>query len=87
MCRYVSIEDVQKIPSILYEKYSIDIWKQYTDLLLKEINSLSSINPESMIEEMIEKVLKSDDPYELELPDYRNNPTASLQELLQKFKS
>lgn len=78
MCRYVSIEDVQKI----LDKYTFHSW-----IFRDEILSIQSINPESMIEEMIEKVLKSDDPYELELPDYRNNPTASLQELLQRFKS
>lgn len=35
----------------------------------------------AMIDKKIEIVAKSDDPYEMELPDYRNNPTLSLQEL------
>ena len=75
---YIKLEDVQKI----LDKYTFHSW-----IFRDEILSLPTISPESIIEEMIEKVLKSDDPYELELPDYRNNPTASLQELLQKFKS
>lgn len=80
---YIKLEDVQKQIIEICSCWNPIIEKE----ILQSINSLPSINPEAMIEEMIEKVLKSNDPYELELPDYRNNPTASLQELLQRFKS
>jgi len=50
MCKYVSIEDVQKIISD-YKYHNI---RTITQVQTK-INSLSSINPEEIIEEMIEK--------------------------------
>ena len=39
-----------------------------------------------LIEEKIQRVQESYDPYDLEIPDYRNNPTAALKELLLEIK-
>lgn len=86
MSTYIKLEDVQKILSKTSDKYQSEYtWWWIAWKILEDINSLPSISFEEMIKEMMEKVRKSDDPYELDLPDYRNNPTASLQEILNKL--
>ncbi len=72
MCRYVSIEDVQKI----LDKYTFHSW-----IFRDEILSLPSINPESMIEEMIEK--ENSDWKSI----YNEKELILLFAILQRFKS
>ncbi len=71
---YIKLEDVQKIilSRPLQELYQ---W------FLKEINSLPSINPEEMIEEMIEKYNWNKE-YQVDSDYYK---ISVLKELLQKF--
>lgn len=42
---------------------------------------------EKMLREKYRKVCSSLDPYDLELPDYKNNPTLSVRELLSELSS
>ena len=76
MCKYVSIEDVQKIISD-YKYHNI---RTITQVQTK-INSLSSINPEEIIEEMIEK--ENSDWKSI----YNEKELILLFEILQRFKS
>ena len=76
MCKYVSIEDVQKIISD-YKYHNI---RTITQVQTK-INSLPSINPESMIEEMIEK--ENSDWKSI----YNEKELILLFAILQRFKS
>ena len=76
MCKYVSIEDVQKIISD-YKYHNI---RTITQVQTK-INSLPAINPESMIEEMIEK--ENSDWKSI----YNEKELILLFAILQRFKS
>lgn len=76
---YIKLLDVQKILYWTYPTISIEIWK---------INSLPSINPEAMIEQMIEKEEKKNnytkkDDYTIWFIHWLK----ASKELLQKFKS
>mgnify|MGYP003514851686 FL=1 len=69
---YIKLEDVQKI---LHQMDGTPLSiSQATD----DINSLQSISPESMIEEMIDN---------LWVRDYEDQSENILKELLQRFKS
>ena len=76
MCKYVSIEDVQKIISD-YKYHNI---RTITQVQTK-INSLPTISPESMIEEMIEK--ENSDWKSI----YNEKELILLFAILQRFKS
>lgn len=86
MTTYIKLEDVQKILINNEDKW-ID-WDRAIYEIEKEINSLPSINPESMIEEMIEKeewkskCIKKDD-YTIWFMHWLK----ASKERLQKFKS
>lgn len=61
MSQYIKKEDVQKLRNKVINRW----WPNDTDMtrlaelsLFAEINSLPSINPEAMIEEMIEEINK-----------------------------
>ena len=72
MTTYIKLEDVQ---NILHQMDGTPLSiSQATD----DINSLPSINPESIIEEMIDN---------LWVRDYEDQSENILKELLQKFKS
>ena len=81
---YIKLEDVQKILDTDENKYIY--WETAIIEIEKQINSLPSINPESIIEEMIEE--NRDEVY----MEWKENTRTEieyelLQELLQKFKS
>ena len=76
---YIKLSDVNKI----YCEIEVTSDEEYSRI--ERINSLPSINPESMIEEMIEE----QDSYTINQDtfDSQNNKKEVLKELLQKFKS
>ena len=81
---YIKLEDVQKILDTDENKYIY--WETAIIEIEKQINSLPSINPDEMIEEMIEE--NRDEVY----MEWKENTRTEieyelLQELLQKFKS
>jgi len=81
---YIKLEDIKKIVNDNQWSYSINI--------LSEINSLPSINPESMIEEMIDERVQSTRVLEKWHEDILHNADMRyeinlLKSILQKFKS
>ena len=75
MTTYIKLEDALKTVN----------WHWIRETKLELLNSLPTINPESMIEDMIEE----QDSYTINQDtfDSQNNKKEVLKELLQKFKS
>lgn len=84
MSEYIKLEDVQKILDTNENKYIY--WETAIIEIEKQINSIPSINPEEMIEEMIEELT-------IEFPRWKLWYFTSqciiekFKELLQRFKS
>jgi len=81
---YIKLEDVQKILDINENKYIY--WETAILEIEKQINSLSTINPEEIIEKEI-SYYESINTYSHEDEKKRMDILYFAKELLQKFKS
>lgn len=79
---YIKLESAKnkiiEIKTRIFDDLDQHNWLEIAEIIFNEINSLPSINPEAMIEDMIKE---KDELY------FNHEYTDWLRELLQKFKS